>query len=130
MGSSSFRLWGIDAPERAQTCTREGNTPYPCGENAKRALERLIDGKAISCMILDQDRYLRLVARCTSSSGVDLSREMIRQGWAIEYSYFSHGYYKKEQKQASLHKQGLWAGHFINPREWRKIHKNKNDERG
>ena len=40
-GGQRVRLFGIDAPERAQTCTRNGEA-WPCGEDAKALLQSLV----------------------------------------------------------------------------------------
>src|SRR5262245_62768957 len=46
-GTERVRLLGIDAPELAQTCVKDG-APYPCGRRSREMLARLVDGKAVS----------------------------------------------------------------------------------
>lgn len=69
-GVERVRLWGIDAPERDQTCV-VAQAPYPCGRQAAQALKELVQGKAVGCDKVDTDRYGRTVARC-SADGLDL----------------------------------------------------------
>jgi endonuclease YncB( thermonuclease family) len=47
MDAKRIRLWGIDAPEGAQTCQRAGR-PWRCGDDATRALELLIHGREMN----------------------------------------------------------------------------------
>ena len=72
-----YRIHGIDAPELTQECERDGTT-YPCGLEAKQALEVLVDGKETVCEPVEQDRYGRTVARCTAD-GLDVGEEMVRR---------------------------------------------------
>jgi len=41
INSEKIRLWGIDAPERQQRCTENGQA-YACGNKAREALTQLI----------------------------------------------------------------------------------------
>lgn len=78
-----IRLWGLDAPERAEA-------GY---ETATRTLAALVAGRTLSCEQLDTDRYGRIVARCHTEDGRDVSAAMIDSGAAREYLHFSRGYY-------------------------------------
>ena len=55
-----YRLHGIDAPELAQECEKDGTT-YACGLEAKEALEAFLEGKEVLCEPIEQDRYSRTV---------------------------------------------------------------------
>jgi endonuclease YncB( thermonuclease family) len=81
------RLWGIDAPEITTTE----------GIYAKQALRDIIiaDGPQLTCYVMDKDNYGRTVARCDTPTHQDLGCLMILRGHAIEWPYFSHGYYKQ-----------------------------------
>jgi endonuclease YncB( thermonuclease family) len=46
--SERFRIVGIDAPEIGQECERNA-APYPFGQEAKKALTRLLRGKKVVC---------------------------------------------------------------------------------
>ena len=47
ISDTKIRLWGIDAPETKQTCTRDGK-PWRCGEAATEALRQFIGTTAPS----------------------------------------------------------------------------------
>lgn len=82
---TQIRLFGIDAPEL--------NHPY--GKNAKWALIGLCKGKHVRAEILERDAYGRTVARCYLPDGRDLSAEMVKRGWAIDWPKFSGGKYRQ-----------------------------------
>jgi len=52
-GGVTYRLWGIDAPELAQTCP-DG---WPAGRMAATRLQALTAGNSIVCQEKDHDRY-------------------------------------------------------------------------
>lgn len=58
-GGVIYRLWGIDAPEVAQTCP-DG---WPAGRVAATRLQALIAGRSIVCQLKDRDRHGVVVAR-------------------------------------------------------------------
>lgn len=78
------RIARIDAPERGRDGAAE----------AKAALARLIDGRKVTCELVDadprvkgfqaRDRFGRPVARC-SAGGVDLGAALIRAGYAVSW---------------------------------------------
>ena len=45
IGSTSIRLFGIDAPEMAQSCRSAAGTVYRCGEDAAERLRFLTQGR-------------------------------------------------------------------------------------
>ncbi|MFG1298031.1 thermonuclease family protein [Xanthobacter sp. V13C-7B] len=119
-GRHRIRLFGIDAPESAQTCLDDKGQRYLCGTRAAEALATLLGRNGlVDCTIRDTDHYQRLVADCTTSGGVDLNREMVRSGWALDYAQYSRGRFAPEQREAQIEKRGLWAGTFEAPARWR-----------
>lgn len=79
----SMRLYGIDAPEMPGAC-RPGRQCTPGDPYASRDhLRGLTAGRNVRCEQVDQDRYGRAVVRC-SADGVDLSCQMVRDGFAVE----------------------------------------------
>jgi endonuclease YncB( thermonuclease family) len=112
-----IRLWGIDAPELQQTCTRAGGT-YPCGEVARYVLLSFVKGQTVSCQERDRDRYRRIVARC-QVAGRDLGELMVRAGQAVDYTRYSKAAYAEAERIARREGKGLWAGSFADPGEWR-----------
>jgi endonuclease YncB( thermonuclease family) len=113
-----IRLWRIDALEGDQVCQRDGR-PWRCGDDATRALEALVDGRDLTCVELDVDRYGRSVATCTVD-GQDVGAAMVRSGWALDYERYSGGAYAAEQLEAEQAQRGLWSGSFVPPWEWRR----------
>jgi endonuclease YncB( thermonuclease family) len=111
-----IRLYGIDAPERGQSCTVQGKSSR-CGQLAALALSDKIGTRPIACDPRDRDRYNRIVAVCRSD-GEDINAWMVAQGWALAYRQYSTDYVKHEQR-ASASKLGIWQGEFVAPWEWR-----------
>lgn len=116
----TIRLIGIDAVEYRQSCTRAG-MQWPCGREARQALERLVGRGALHCALSAKDRYGRTLAACrtgVSPDGIDLSAEMVRQGWAIA----SGTDYLAEEAGAETARRGIWQGRFAKPADWRAAH--------
>src|SRR5215471_14166455 len=85
-GGVTYRLWGIDAPESAQTCT-DG---WPAGSLATTRLKALTAGRPVICDDRGRDRYGRTIARCTVA-GADLGAIMVREGVAWAFVRYSAG---------------------------------------
>ena len=93
-----IRLYGVDAPERAQAF----------GSVAKRALSTLVFGKTVTVHVVDVDRYGRSVSRI-DVDGHDVGLEMIRGGFAWHYKqYSSDAGYAAAERDARLARRGLW----------------------
>lgn len=81
--SKSMRLDAIDAPEMPGSC-RPGRECTPGDPFASRDhLASLTRGKAVQCRQTDTDHYARRIVRC-SADGVDLSCQMVADGYAVE----------------------------------------------
>jgi endonuclease YncB( thermonuclease family) len=80
LAGQSVRLWGIDAPELRQECSKDGRR-YPCGENAKDALTAFLGAAAPICETVNRDRYGRQVAKC-EVAGDDLGDCQEFRVWA------------------------------------------------
>ncbi len=115
-----IRLYGIDAPESAQTCVAD-NKRWPCGTNATLALSGMISTNWVSCRERDIDRYGRIVAVChlAGPQGPDVNAMMVAEGWALAYRRFSTDYVTAEAG-AQRARKGLWRGDFIRPWDWRR----------
>jgi endonuclease YncB( thermonuclease family) len=113
VGRAKVRLEGIDAPEGRQICKKR-NEPWSCGQAARAALVRLIDGRAVTCRGHRRDRHNRLLAICEAGDR-ELNREMVEAGLAL-----AHGRYAQEEARARAAQRGLWAGEFERPRDWRR----------
>ena len=117
IGATSIRLFGVDAPEGRQPCTRDGRE-WACGEEAARRLRSLTGSGHVVCTRRDVDDYGRVVAQC-SQGGVDLAAEMARSGLAVAYRRYSNAYIE-EENEARAARRGLWAGEFTPPEQWRR----------
>ena len=114
-GRQSVRLFGIDAPEKAQSCD-DGNW-YP-GPLATKALVDFIAGRPVACRQVDYDgRNGRPVALCFAG-GDDLQALMVSAGWAWAYTAFSDRYVDAERR-AAARGLGVHAHHCRPPWEWR-----------
>lgn len=113
----TIRLSGIDAVEYRQSCVR-GGADWPCGREARSALERLAKRGPLLCTLSARDHYGRTVATCRTAAGpdgIDLGGEMVRLGWAVAIgdSYFA------EESAARAARRGIWQGGFATPADWR-----------
>lgn len=116
-----IRLFGIDAPEKAQKCRDRNARPYGCGIWSMNALQGRIDGQTLVCERRDTDGYGRTVAVCRQGD-TDINRWMVETGWAIAYRQYSNAYVEAEES-ARQETRGLWAGSFVPPAQWRHHHR-------
>lgn len=112
-GGERLRLQGMDAPELDQTCRDDRGRTWACGEEAKRLLMRLVGNGGVECLGRERDKYHRLLVRCHAGT-TNINGTLVRQGFAI-----ASGRYAQEQLAARRERQGLWAGQFESPRDWR-----------
>ena len=76
-GPQVVRLFGIDAPERSQTCD---DGQWRAGTLARKALEEFIAGRPVTCRLVDPDRKTRPpVAQCFAGED-DLQEKMVPAG--------------------------------------------------
>ncbi len=113
LAGKEVRMQGIDAPEWRQSCTRDGKS-WPCGEEARRQLARLLAGQKMVCRIHSVDQHGRLLAHC-SAGGQDLNAAMVSSGFAVAF-----GDYEAQERSAREARRGLWSGEFQRPRDWRR----------
>ena len=94
-----IRLAQIDAPEIGQ----------PYGKKAKAALSALAFRKQARVEVVDIDRYGRTVGE-VFADGIDVNREMVREGHAWAYTKYSHTTEIIElEGGARAANKGLWA---------------------
>jgi len=120
IGDRRVRLFGIDAPEFQQDCRTAAGRAYDCGIAARRALEELAGGRAVTCTPVGAS-HDRAVAICRVN-GRDLGEELVRGGHALELKNFSRGRYSAAEREAQAARRGLWAGSFEEPAAWRREH--------
>lgn len=113
-----IRLYGIEAPESRQLCTRATGQDWRCGQQAALALSDQIGRRSVSCVTRDIDRYGRTIAVC-SQDGVDLNAWMVQEGWAVAYRRYSRDYVAVED-DARRAGRNIWSGTFIMPWDWRR----------
>ena len=112
-GGTTYRLWGIDAPELEQACP-DG---WSAGRIAATRLQALIQGRAVACQARDKDRYGRTVAVCRAS-GEDLGAILVREGLAWAFVRYSSDYVGQET-QAKSDRLGVHAHGCTPAWEWR-----------
>lgn len=116
-GFRRIDLWAADALERFQKCLIGANATA-CGANAIQALSALIGGQPVRCTIITRNRYNRELGRCQNADGIDINREMVRQGWAVADRRIDTAYVTTEA-EARAAGAGAWQGRFIDPFKWR-----------
>ena len=112
-----IRLFGVDAPEWAQNCTRANGQKWACGQEAARALREKIGTANISCRQTDIDQYKRVVAICMRGNE-DLNAWLVANGWGVAFRSFSNAYVSQEDAARTAGK-GIWSGKFLMPIEER-----------
>ena len=113
-------LWGLDAPERNQTCALAGKE-WGCYDVAKRALEALAGRGEIECVLTGEpDPFGRRHGVCSFGSE-DLNAEMVRTGMALAFSEQTTDY-EPQMLEAITAGAGLWQPDavFIEPWVWRR----------
>jgi endonuclease YncB( thermonuclease family) len=114
------RIWGIDAPEKSQTCFDAQAQSYPCGVISKNALTAMIEGLEVVCQDKTNiDRFGRRVMMC-EAGGFDIGATMVRYGYASDMPKYSKGFYALQEAQAKEEKAGIHGGAFQDPAEFRR----------
>ncbi len=117
MHGQRIRLFGIDAPESGQRCSRPDGSAWRCGRDAAFALDDLVQGRTVTCHGRDKDRWGRVVAVCRLGQ-LDLGRWLVENGFATAYRRYSLDYAPTEEEARSA-RRGIWAGTFDSPENWR-----------
>ncbi len=110
-----LRIEGIDAPELGQTCERADGSTYACGEEARRTLRALVSDGAWECSGTRRDRYQRLLVVCKQGLD-DLGERLVASGAAV-----ADGRYLVAEGEARGAGEGIWAGRFERPSDWRRL---------
>ncbi|MDO5509739.1 MAG: thermonuclease family protein [Weeksellaceae bacterium] len=99
----AVRLEHIDAPER-----RSGQ---PFNQNSKKALSDLVFGKETWLMSDGTyDRYGRIIGVLFTDQGLNVNKEMVKQGMAWHYKKYSTDMsYDQIEQEARNAKRGLWS---------------------
>lgn len=119
VGDTHIRLFGIDAVEGAQTCSR-GTEQWACGQDAKARLASILTEGRLSCSPRGTDHLGFSIATC-SAGGHDLGLAMVEAGFAIALPDAPVGYGQIEARQRTA-KVGIWGTEFIPPKDYRASH--------
>ncbi|MGU3539214.1 thermonuclease family protein [Methylobacterium sp. A54F] len=121
-----IRLYGIDAPEAAQTCESASGRRYRCGRLAAHALAEHIGAAPVTCEVQEPEARTdakgagkpRAVAICRLGTE-DLAAWLVGHGHALANRRTTQAYARHESK-AWATRRGLWAGTFEEPADWRR----------
>jgi endonuclease YncB( thermonuclease family) len=111
-----IKLFGIDAPETAQTCRYAGEV-YHCGKQSALTLGHFIGSRSVTCDAQSWS-YEQTAADCTAGDD-DLGRLMVLQGQAFADRPRTLDYATYEV-DARTTGRGIWRGEFVMPWAWRK----------
>jgi endonuclease YncB( thermonuclease family) len=126
LGSTLFRLEGIDAPELDQVCLDEKGSEWACGIEARDQLIRMIGNRAVNCHDNGPDPAYpenRLGICWVGDEDLSLNQRLVREGWALNFEPYAKRRFKADQDEAQDNRRGLWKGCFAAPwdlRNWRK----------
>lgn len=111
-----IRLAHIDCPEKKQ----------PFGTKAKQFVSDLCFGEYVSIgNNLKRDRNGRILAEIVLSNGINVNKELVKNGLAWHFKKYSKdNSYAKLETAARIKKAGLWKDKDpIAPWNWRKLSK-------
>ncbi len=117
IGGVRYRLHGIDAPEAGQACNAEDGGTWPCGSDAIRKIEDLVQGHAVACEAKGRDAYGRVIAVCFAD-GSEINSDMVRAGLAWAFRKYSEDYAQLEQEARQAH-VGVWQAETEAPWDYR-----------
>jgi endonuclease YncB( thermonuclease family) len=116
IGAREIRIAGIDAPEYRQTCSDAAGRTWPCGKDARTALEAITREGALSCTKQAEDRYGRALARCTTAKG-DVATRLAGLGWALDARDKRFEAPAAAIREARAARRGIWRGAHQHPIE-------------
>jgi micrococcal nuclease len=109
----TIRVIGIDTPETVHPTEPVGCFGYEASQKAKELLTNTTVKVVTDEGQGTRDKYDRYLAYITLNSGKDFGTEMIRGGYAYEYTYDSayqnQSIYKSAEVYARTNEIGLWA---------------------
>ena len=125
----TVRIFGIDAPESKQSCTRDRRA-WACGVQSTEELRAYIGSRTVHCVTRNTDRYGRDVALC-DVGGQDIGAWQVTHGWALAYRQYGGSVYNSAETKARREKRGVWASgvSLQPPWEWRADRRDEQKER-
>jgi endonuclease YncB( thermonuclease family) len=124
INNEKIRFSGIDAPEsyykgKEQFCFKD-EKKISCGKLSKIFLIEKIGNQKVKCEIeAKTDRYKRKLGECFVEDK-SLSRILVKNGYAFDYTRYSKKKYSIEQEYAKKNNLGLWSMKFEFPWDFRK----------
>lgn len=118
IGETTIHLFGIDAPELAQTCITKKGKEQQCGNLARQVLDSLIKNVKIKCKTEGTEPDGAKLATCFAGP-FNINEQMIAAGWAFARIDQVPAYARAE-KFAKARVEGMWRGTFISPAQWRR----------
>ena len=118
LGGREIRIAAIDAPEYRQSCTDEAGRSWPCGKEARAALETLARADGLTCTKVAEDRYGRVLGHCRTAQG-DIAAALARQGWALGARDRRFAEPAAQVAEAKRARRGIWRGTHQHPADWR-----------
>lgn len=112
-----FRLQGIDAFEESQACQDAKGVSVPCGQFAKEALSKLVQGKSVVCNPTGETDGKRVIGRCYAASA-NIEEQMVRSGWAFvrpDYAKERTATLCQLERSAAASQLGGWKFQFQRP---------------
>jgi endonuclease YncB( thermonuclease family) len=118
IAGEAVRLYGIDAPELAQTCSDAHGKVWACGKESMYALLRFLENHWVTCKEGRRDRSGFRSMVCFAGP-YDIGAKMVHDGWALALDQ-ERADYLLQQHNAMTAKRGIWQGGFLKPWEWRR----------
>ena len=118
VGGTLIHLFGVEAPERNQTCSAPGGKSASCGANAKAALQKLMAGKRVNCDVSGRQTGDAANATC-QVTGADIAGQLVRSGHVFATTGL-FATYASAEREAKTAKAGLWrVGEQLHPADFR-----------
>lgn len=117
INGTTYRIFGVDAPEAGQSCAKPGGGKWKCGTRAIEEIQAIVAEGDVTCEAKELDAYGRTVAVCTIV-GLDIGRLMVREGLAWAFRRYSTAYVEQEN-QARQQRVGIWEAATEPPWEYR-----------
>ena len=115
-GTQRVILWGVDAPDRRQTCQLNGAL-WGCHDVAFRRLQLLAGRGEVVCWLYGEpDPFGRRFGIC-ESGGEDLNAEMVRSGVALAFTEETDAYVP-QMAEAIQAGAGLWQAGAVFEEPW------------
>lgn len=114
IAGQTVRLFGVDAPEIAQTCMDAAGQAWPCGDWSRKRVAAHLAGQPVTCDGRERDQYGRLIATCRVTG-----RDLVREGVVFAYARYSTAYIG-EEADARAARRGVWLGAAQRPAAFRR----------